>query len=88
VRKALGVILLIFVVALIVYALFYSTVKNRSIREVELISEGSIHKIVSMRQIDSLTADLNYYFTIKNKVIHPIRLDSVKIRRKGEIPAG
>ena len=87
-RKALGVILLIFVLSVIVYILFYNTAKNESIRGISYVSEGRIHEMISMRQIDSLSADLNYRFTIKNKVIHPVSPDSLQIPLKGESPAG
>jgi hypothetical protein len=88
VRKALGVILLIFVLSVIVYVLFYNTAKNESIHGISYVSEGRMHEMISMRQIDSLSADLNYRFTIKNKVIHPVSPDSLKIPLKGESPAG
>ncbi len=87
-RKAFGVILLILVLSVIVYALFYTIGKNKIGREIDLVSEGQIPKIESMRQIDSLTADLNYEFTIKNKVVHPVSPDSIRIPQKGETPAG
>ncbi len=87
-RKAVGVILLIFVVSLVVYAFFFSTAKNRVGQEIGLISEDNMHKIVSIKQIDSLSADLNYEFTIRNKVIHPVSTDSLQVPRKGENPSG
>ncbi len=87
-RKAFGVILLILVLSVIVYALFYSVGKNKISREIDLVSGGQMHKIESIRQIDSLTADLNYEFTIKNKVIHPVSPDSLRVPRKQESPAG
>ncbi len=86
-RKAVGVILLIFVLSLVVYVLFINTAKNRSVRDIGLLADGRMHKAVSMRQIDSLTAELNYSFTIRNKVIHPVSPDSLRSPRKGENPA-
>ena len=86
-RKALGVILLILVVSVIVYIIFYSAAKNGSSRNIDIVSEGRMHKTASMRQIDSLTADLNFNFTIRNKVIQPVSPDSLRILRKGENPA-
>lgn len=86
-RKTLGVILLILVVSVIIYIIFYSTAMNSSSRNIDIVSEGRMHKAASMRQIDSLTADLNYSFTIRNKVIHPVSPDSLRILRKGENPA-
>ncbi len=87
-RKAVGVILLILVVSVIVYIIFYSPAKNGSIHNIDIVSEGEIHKAASMRQIDSLTADLNYEFTIKNKVVHTASPDSIRIPQKRETPSG
>ncbi len=87
-RKAVGVILLIFVLSLVIYVLFFRTMEGRSTRDIEFVSETDIHTLYTIRQIDSLTADLNYEFTIKNKVTHPVRSDSLMIPRKGESPAG
>lgn len=87
-RKALGVIILILFVAVIIYFLFYSYNGRAHLSRVNFLSGESQAKIISMRQIDSLTAALNYDFTIGNRVVHTIRPDSLKIPLKPEKPSG
>ncbi len=87
-RKAVGVILLIFVLSLIVYVLFFNTARNGFGRDIYFVSEGNMHETFSIKQIDSLSADLNYSFTIKNKVVHPVSPDSILVPQKVETPAG
>ncbi len=77
-RQAVGVILLIFVLSVIIYVLFFSTARGRIGPDIDFVSEGNMHKIVSIKQLDSLTASLNYEFTIKNRVVHPVSADSLK----------
>ena len=86
-KTALGVTVLILIAAVIIYYFWFSYAWKNTRGGVSLIPDGYQHKSMSIRQIDSLTADLNYNFTIRNKVIQPVSPDSLRILRKGENPA-
>jgi hypothetical protein len=72
-RKVFGFILLVLIASVIIYYLLFNHGANYIIKNdivVHNIGMESQYKILSMRQIDSLTADFNYSFTIKNAVTH------------------
>ncbi len=87
-KKALGVIVLILIAAVIIYYFLFSYAWKNNRDGISLIPDGYQHKSMSIRQIDSLTAQINYGFTIKNKVIHILDSDSIRVPEKGENPAG
>lgn len=84
-KKAIGITILILAASLIIYFLLFSYGKIYS-GNIKLITSVHQHKIFSIREIDSLTADMNYGFTIKNAVTHP-NPDSLKIPFKPERPS-
>jgi hypothetical protein len=87
-RKALGVIILILFLAVVVYFLFYSYNGKGRLSSINFTSGEFQDKIISIKEIDSLTAALNYNFTIKNRIVHTVNPDSVKIPLKPEKPSG
>jgi hypothetical protein len=86
-KKALGVIILILFVAVIIYFDFYSYNGRSQLSSINFPSGESQDKNISIRQIDSLTAALNYNFTISNRIVHTVSTDSIKIPLKPEKPS-
>ncbi len=87
-KKALGVIVLIVIAAVIIYYFWFSYAWKNSSGGISLIPGGYQHKAMSIKQIDSLTAEINYGFTIKNKIVKISTPDSIRVPVKGENPAG
>ena len=87
-KKAFGVTILILIVSVIVYILFYSFNGKGRLNSINFISVERQNKINSIRQIDSMTAALNYNFTVSNRIVHAISPDSVRIPLKPEKPSG
>jgi hypothetical protein len=87
-KKAIGVTILILIAAVIIYFFFYNGAGKNYLSRLNIISDEHPQRILSMREIDSLTAAMNYHFTIKNKVVHPVSADSIRIPLKTESPAG
>jgi hypothetical protein len=87
-KTALGVTVLILIAAVIIYYFWFSFAWKNTRGGVSLIPDGYQHKSMSIRQIDSLTAGINYGFTIKNKIVHMPGPDSIMVPVKGENPAG
>lgn len=87
-RKALGVTILILFISIVVYILFYSFNSSSRLSSINFISVERQNKFNSIRQIDSLTAALNYNFTIRNRIVHVMNPDSVRIPLKPEKPSG
>ena len=86
--KVFGFIIFILIASIIIFYLFYSYSGKSYFGNINFIKNEYQNKILSMQQIDSLTASLNYHFTIKNRVIHTISPDSIKIPVKPENPSG
>jgi hypothetical protein len=87
--KVFGFIILILTASIIIYyLLLHPGINDFEKNDVVMYNsgKGSQYKILSMREIDSLTANLNYSFTIKNAVTH-ISRDSLKIPLKPENPS-
>ena len=85
--KVLVFIIFTVIVSMIIFYLFYYSGK-RYPGNVGFVKNEYQNKILSMQEIDSLTAAMNYHFTIRNKVVHKIGQDSLKIPVKAEIPSG
>lgn len=86
--KALGVIILILIVSVAVYVLIY-TFNGKGRHNYADFDYGNVrHNPMSIKQIDSLTAVLNYNFTVKNKIVRNVNQDSLLTPLKTEKPAG
>jgi len=83
-KNAIGIAILILIASFVIYLLLFSYGKIYSDHSL-LVETGRPHKIYSMREIDSLSADMNYRFTIKNAEVR-INKDSLKTPLKPEIP--
>lgn len=83
-KTAAGISILILVLSLIVYFLIFS---RRELYQdnTRISSTENVHRTYSMREIDSISAEMNYRFTIKNAVVHPHN-DSLKVPVKTEKP--
>jgi hypothetical protein len=78
-RKALGVIVLILIVSVAVYYFFFRQNSYVNAGQTALeINPGGVFdsKILSMQEIDKLTAQLNLDFTIKNSLNNVTKLDT------------
>jgi hypothetical protein len=84
-KKAIGVTVLILIASFIVYFLLFS---NKRIYPAHIVYSGNgiQQKAYSMREIDSISADMNYWFTVKNAVTHLSRT-SHKTPFKAETPS-
>ncbi len=83
-KTAAGISILILVLSLAVYFLIFSR-REFSENNIRLSPADHVHKIYTIREIDSLSAEMNYHFTIKNAVTHPHN-DSMKVPVKSENP--
>ena len=86
--KVFGFIVLVIIASIIIFYLFFSYSGKRYSGSIDFAKSEHRNQILSMRQIDSLTASMNYHFTIKNRIVHPVSPDSVKIPVKQERPSG
>jgi hypothetical protein len=86
--KALGVSILILFVSVIVYVLIYSFNGEGRYSFADFDYGNLRYKAMSIKQIDSLTAALDYNFTVKNRIVHNVSQDSLKTPLKTEKPAG
>ncbi len=84
-KTAAGISILILGLSLIVYFLIFSP-KDHSQDTIGISPADYMHKIYTIREIDSLSAEMNYRFTIKNAVVH-LHNDSLKVPVKSENPA-
>lgn len=84
-KKAIGITILILIVSFVIYLLLFSYGKIYSDHS-SLVETGRSRKVYSIREIDSISADMNYRFTIKNAEVH-INKDSLKTPFKPEIPS-
>lgn len=83
-KTAAGISILILVLSLVVYFLIFSR-REFSQDNIRTGLTDHVHKIYTMREIDSLSAEMNYRFTIKNAVVH-LHSDSLKVPLKTEKP--
>jgi len=84
-KKAIGVTALILSASIVIYLLLFSYGKTYTDHSL-LLDTGRPHHVYSMREIDSISADMNYRFTLKN-AIAPVNKDSLKIPNITEIPS-
>lgn len=84
-KTAVGISFLILVLSLAVYFLIFSR-KELSQDNIRISPADHVHKIYTIREIDSISAEMNYRFTIKNAVVH-LHNDSLKIPVSTEKPA-
>ncbi len=83
-KNAISIIILILIASFIIYFLLFSYGKIYMDQTLLIETERS-HRVYSMREIDSISADMNYRFTLKNAKIH-INRDSLKTPMKHETP--
>ncbi len=86
--KVFGFIIFVIIASIIIFYLFFSYSGKSYSGNIDFVKIEHRNKIISMRDIDSLTASLNYHFTVKNRIVHQISPDSVKIPVKQEKPSG
>ncbi len=85
--KVFGFIIFILVASVIIFYLFYSYSGKSYFGNIDFVKNEHQNKILSMQEIDSLTAELNYSFTIKNAVVHLKNQDSLRTPFKPEKPS-
>jgi len=83
-KAAAGITILILVISLVIFFLIFSR-KELYPDNVRISPAEHLHKIYTIREIDSISAAVNYSFTIKNAVVH-LHNDSLKIPVKAEKP--
>jgi hypothetical protein len=86
--KVFWFIIFVLIASVIIFYLFFSHSGKSYSGSMEFAKNEHPNKILSMREIDSLTASMNYHFTIKNRIVHAVSPDSVKIPVKQEKPSG
>jgi hypothetical protein len=84
-KTVAGISFLILVLSLVVYFLIFSR-KELYQDNIRISPADHVHKIYSMREIDSISAEMNYTFTVKNAVTHSHN-DSLKVPVSTEKPA-
>ncbi|HSD62357.1 MAG TPA: hypothetical protein VLB50_01125 [Ignavibacteriaceae bacterium] len=83
-KKAIGIIVLILAISLIIYFLLFDR-KEIYPDNIRISSAENVHKVYSMREIDSISARMNFRFTYKNAVTH-LHNDSLRTPIKMEKP--
>lgn len=86
--KVFVFIIFVLIASIIIFYLFYSYSGESYSGSSNFVKNEHRIKILSMQEIDSLTADLNYHFTIENRVVHVVAPDSLRIPVKTETPSG
>lgn len=86
--KVLIFIIFTVIASIIIFYLFYNYSGKSNSGSIGFVKNEYQNKILSMQEIDSLTAAMNHHFTIKNKVVHRTGQDSLKIPVKAEMPSG
>ena len=87
-RKVFVFIVFVIIASIVIFYLFFRYSGKSYSGSVYFIKNEPQKKILSMQEIDSLTAAMNYHFTIKNKAVHRSGRDSIRIPVKAEIPSG
>jgi len=86
--KVFGFIIFVLIASIIIFYLFFSYSGKSYFGKIDFVKNEHRNKSLSMQQIDSLTASLNYHFTIKNRIIHRVSPDTVKIPVKQQRSSG